>query len=149
MTDQEFMGELSLRMKDPLFLQEQLLSANNELRRVKEYSKKLENEIEAIAPMKNFYIAVTESDDWMEFSAGVKVLGVKGFGRNKVLELLRDRKILRYNNEPYQEYVERGYFKTIEQIFDNPQTGETMINRKPMMSQKGLDFIRKIIREEK
>jgi hypothetical protein len=42
--------------------------------------------------------------------------------------------------------VERGYFKTIEQVFENPY-GETMINRKTMVSQRGVDFIRRLIAE--
>ncbi|MDY7026703.1 MAG: phage antirepressor KilAC domain-containing protein [Spirochaetota bacterium] len=107
----------------------------------------LENEAEALQPKAEFYDTVASSDDWMEMSAAVKTLGFRGYGRNKTFQLLRDRQILRYNNEPYQSYVERGYFKVIEQHFNNPQTDEVMINRKTVVSQKGLDFIRKVITE--
>jgi phage antirepressor YoqD-like protein len=106
-----------------------------------------ERGLEILAPVKEFYEAVTNSDDWMEMSAVIKVLGYKGWGRNNVFKLLRERNVLRYNNEPYQQYVERGCFKTIEQVFETA-CGESMINRKTMVSQRGLDFIRKLIAEE-
>ena len=83
----------------------------------------------------------------MEMSAAVKVLGFKQWGRNKVFRLLREREILRDNNEPYQKYVERGYFKTIEQVYE-PVPGKIKINRKTLVSQRGLDCIRKLIVEE-
>ena len=108
----------------------------------------LENEAESLYPKVEFFDTVAAADDWMEMSAAVKTLGFRGYGRNKTFQLLRDRQILRYNNEPYQSYVERGYFKVIEQHFNNPQTDEVMINRKTVVSQKGLDFIRRIISED-
>jgi phage antirepressor YoqD-like protein len=85
---------------------------------------------------------VSNSDDWQEMSSIAKVLNYKGFGRNKIFEFLRGEKILRYNNEPYQEFVDRGYFKIIEQKVDLPY-GTAMINKKTVVSQKGLDFIRR------
>jgi phage antirepressor YoqD-like protein len=131
--------EVERRLSDPVYLRDTVV-------RLTEALQRRERELETLAPVKSFYDAVTESDDWMEMAAAVKILAYKGWGRNKVFELLRDRQILRYNNEPYQQYVERGYFKTIEQIFENPY-GETMINRKTMVSQRGLDFIRRLIAE--
>jgi phage antirepressor YoqD-like protein len=131
--------EVERRLSDPVYLRDSLLRLNERV-------KGLETELEALAHVKHFYDAVTESDNWMEMSAAVKLLAYKGWGRNKVFELLRNRQILRYNNEPYQQYVERGYFKTIEQTFETAY-GETMINRKTMVSQRGLDFIRKLIVE--
>jgi phage antirepressor YoqD-like protein len=131
--------EVERRLSDPAYLRDTVA-------RLAEALQSRERELEAMAPIKSFYDAVTESDDWMEMSAAVKVLAYKGWGRNKVFELLRERQILRYNNEAYQQYVERGYFKTIEQVFETAY-GETMINRKTMVSQRGLDFIRKLIAE--
>jgi len=114
------------------------------------YAKKLqqrESEIEALIPKADFADAVMQSDDWAEMSQVAKLLARKGWGRNNTFALLRERSVLRYNNEPYQQYVERGYFKVVEQHFQNPQTGETMINKKTVVSQRGIDFIRRIIDE--
>ena len=65
--------------------------------------------------------------DKQEMSAAVKVLEFK-------------------KNEPYQKYMERGYFKIIEQVYEHVP-GKTGINRKILVSQRGLDFIRKLIVE--
>lgn len=95
----------------------------------------------------DFYNAVADSKDMIEMSAVAKVLNIPRYGRNKIFGILRQNKILRYNNEPYQEYVDRGYFKLIEQKITLPY-GEIKINRKPVVSQKGLDFIRKVLNEQ-
>ena len=140
-------AEVQKRLSDPVYLRDAVLQLTELLQKKDAVIQSREREIESFAPVKDFFDRVTESEDWMEMSAAVKVLGYKGYGRNNVFELLRDRQILRYNNEPYQTYVERGYFKTIEQVFANPY-GESMVNRKTMVSQKGLNFIRKLIEED-
>jgi anti-repressor protein len=94
-----------------------------------------------------FYDSVADSKDMIEMSAVAKVLNIPGYGRNKIFEILRQKKILRWNNEPYQEFVDREYFKLIEQKVTLPY-GEIKINRKPVVSQKGIDFIRRIINEQ-
>ena len=127
--------EVDRRLSDPVYLREAVL-------RLAETVQKLERENEALIPARDFYEAVTESDDWMEMAAAVKVLAYKGWGRNNVFALLRDRQIFRYNNEPYQKYVESGHFKTIEQVFASPY-GEARVNRKPMVSQRGAGFNQK------
>lgn len=129
--------ELAKKLQDPMVV-------------IQAYQKALsiaEEKLEMMLPKVEFYNVVTQSDDWIEMSAAVKLIGIKGWGRNNTFQFLREHGVLRYNNEPYQQYVDRGYFKVVEQHFNNPQTGETMINRKTVVSQKGLDFIRKLITE--
>jgi len=46
------------------------------------------------------------------------------------------------NNRPYQEFIDRGYFRVIEQKWTTPE-GETKISIKTLVYQKGLDFIRR------
>lgn len=67
-----------------------------------------------------------------------------GVGRNKIFAILRDLKILDRKNTPYQSYIDRGYFRTIESSYTKPD-GTTCINIKTVIFQKGLDFIRKTI----
>lgn len=94
------------------------------------------------------YQAAMDSEDLTEMSAASKILNFRDMGRNRLFKFLRDLGILRGNNEPYQQYVEAGYFKVVEQVFPNPSTGETMINRKTMVYQKGLDYIRQKLVED-
>jgi len=114
------------------------------------YSKKLEmqrRELEVLRPKAEFADVVMQSDDWSEMAAVAKLIGYKGRGRNTIFDILRERKILRANNEPYQRYVEPGYFKVVEQHWENRKTGETMVNKKTVVSQRGIDFIRRILNE--
>jgi anti-repressor protein len=128
---QAVQNELSRILKDPAQLRALLV--------------KQSETIEIMTPKADFYDAVTESSEWFEMSAAVKLLAEKDFGRNTAFQFLRDHNILRYNNEPYQEYVDRGYFRTIMQKYE--AAGMTKINKKTMISSKGLDYIRKLIKE--
>ena len=65
----------------------------------------------------DFYDTVTNSDNWMDMSEVAKLLNYKKLGRNKIFDILKENKILRKNRQPYQEYVDRGYFKLIEQVY--------------------------------
>lgn len=97
-----------------------------------------------VQPKVDFYDTVTKSDEWMEMSEVAKLLNYEKLGRNKIFNILRENKILRKNNQPYQEYVDRGCFKLIEQVYTTTY-GDTRISYKTVISQKGLDYIKKVI----
>lgn len=101
-------------------------------------------QLEAAKPKVEFYDAVAGSKDAIEIGEAAKVLNVPGVGRNKLFSILRIHKILMQGNQPYQEYVDRGYFRVIEQKYTKPN-GDTCINIKTLVYQKGLDYIRKIL----
>lgn len=90
------------------------------------------------------WIRVSESNDKVEMAAVAKILNYKGLGRNKLFGILRDEGILRYNNEPYQQYIDRGYFGIIEQEVSTSY-GNTLVNKKTIVTQKGIDYIRKTL----
>tara|TARA_Y100001973_G_C5169600_1_gene318238 strand:+ start:371 stop:766 length:396 start_codon:yes stop_codon:yes gene_type:complete len=92
----------------------------------------------------DFYDTVIDAEDWMEMSEVAKLLNYPKLGRNKIFNILRENGILRRNNQPYQEYVDRGYFKLVEQVYTNTY-GTTKISFKTIISQKGLEYIKKII----
>ena len=95
-------------------------------------------------PKVDFYDRVTESPDCIDIGQCAKILNVKNIGRNKLFEILRNKKILNERNQPYQKYVDCGYFRIIETSFNLPD-GTQKINLKTVVFQKGLDFIRKMI----
>ena len=94
-------------------------------------------------PKVDFYDDVAGSKDAINMAEVSKVLGYKGMGRNNLFQFLREEGILQSNNQPYQAYVDRGYFRVIETKFTKPN-GETSISIKTLVYQKGLDFIRKM-----
>jgi phage antirepressor YoqD-like protein len=95
-------------------------------------------------PKVDFYDRVTESPDCIDIGQCAKVLNVHGIGRNKLFEILRNKKILNEHNQPYQKYVDCGYFRIIETSFNLPD-GTQKINLKTVVFQKGLDFIRRTV----
>jgi len=94
-------------------------------------------------PKIEFYNAVAGSKDAVEMSAVAKMLDKK-IGRNNLFQFLREKKILRDNNEPYQEYIDRGWFRVVEQKYTTP-TGEIKINIKPLVYQKGIEKINRML----
>jgi len=94
-------------------------------------------------PKIEFYNTVVESKDAVEMSAVAKLLNKK-IGRNNLFQFLREKKVLRENNEPYQEYIDRGWFRVIEQKYTTPE-GEIKINIKPLVYQKGIEKINRML----
>ena len=110
-----------------------------------EQHEKLAAENAKLLPKAEFFDAVTDSKSAISIGEVAKVLDV-GIGQNKLFAFLRDRKILDRQNIPYQEYIDRGYFRTIEQKYD--VRGEVRISIKTLVFQKGIDFIRKQLQKE-
>jgi len=107
----------------------------------------LNAQILEMKPKVDFYNAVAGSKTAIEMDKVAKVLGIRGYGRNNLFKFLRDEKILQQNNIPYQTYVDRGYFRVVEQRFNKPN-GEVCINLKTLVYQKGINFIRKLIQDD-
>ena len=101
--------------------------------------------LEEQQPKVEFYDDVAGSKDAVAMKEVAKVLGIKGMGRNKLFKFLRDKKILARNNMPYQEYVDRGYFRVIEQRY-NTNNGDIKITFTTLVYNKGIEYIRKLLK---
>lgn len=102
-----------------------------------------DKQLAEMQPKADFFDAVASSKSAIPMDQVAKVLDT-GIGRNKLFALLREKKVLDRSNIPYQEYVDRGYFRVIEQKYTKPN-GETNINIKTLVYQRGIDYIRKIV----
>lgn len=111
---------------------------------LEEKNKMLLTDNERMKPKEEFFDAVTDSKDAIDMGQVAKVLNYPKIGRNKLFEILRENGILQQNNQPYQTYIDRGYFRVVEQKFE-PTPGEIRINIKTLVFQKGIDYIRKIL----
>lgn len=110
-----------------------------------EQNEKLAAENAKLLPKAEFFDAVTDSKTAISIGEVAKVLDM-GIGQNKLFAFLRDRKILDRQNIPYQEYIDRGYFRTVEQKYD--VRGEVRISIKTLVFQKGIDYIRRLLQKE-
>ena len=100
--------------------------------------------IKTLEPKAEFFDAVAGSRDAISIGDAAKVLDM-GVGQNRLFDVLRREQILQDNNVPYQVYIDRGYFRIIEQKF--VVKGETRISIKTLVSQRGLDYIRKMLQK--
>jgi phage antirepressor YoqD-like protein len=124
-----------------------LIAAATRLKEERAARLAAENKVQVLTPKAQFYDDVAGSKDAIEMAHVAKVLSIKGYGRNNLFDFLREKKILDKDNIPYQKYVDTGYFRVLEQKYKVP-SGETKINIKTLVFQKGVDYIRKLIKEE-
>lgn len=120
------------------------------LRLAAEQQEKIEEQqklIEVQRPKAEFYDDVVDSKDAIDMQAVAKVINM-GMGRNKLFEFLRNNKVLMQNNQPYQSYVDMGWFRIIESKYTKP-SGDICINLKTVVFQKGVDGIRKLIKQRR
>jgi anti-repressor protein len=109
----------------------------------KQYVKPLELENEAMKPKAEFYDIVADSTDTFTMNEVAKNVNIKGLGRNKMFAFLRYHKILMLNNDPYQKYVDAGYFRSIQSTWIDKSNGRH-IYFKTVVFQRGIEFIAKI-----
>lgn len=77
-----------------------------------EDNKRKQARIEEMKPKEDFYDTVIGSNDTIDMRQVALTLNI-GLGRNRIFEILRELNILDRRNQPYQTYVDRGYFRTV------------------------------------
>ena len=122
----------------PQTLSEALYLAASQAKQIEEQNKQLEEQ----KPKVEFFNQVTDSTDAVDMKECAKILNM-GIGRNRLFEFLRSRAILDRKNLPYQSFIDRGYFRTVETSYTKAD-GTNCINIKTVVYQKGMDYIRKI-----
>lgn len=108
--------------------------------------KMLESKVQEDAPKVEFFDAVADSKTAIPMGEVAKILD-RNIGRNKLFAILRKKKILMGSNIPYQTYIDAGYFRVVEAKYTKPN-GDVCINVKTLVLQKGVDYIRKVLREK-
>lgn len=101
--------------------------------------KEKDNLIEQYQPKVEFYNTLIESSDLFDMKTVAKLLDCYGLGRNRLFNFLRSLKILMKNNEPYQSYIERGWFKVKEKLVN----GEFI--KVTYTTNKGIEGIKKLL----
>lgn len=108
-----------------------------------ELTEKLQLEAEANKPKVALYDTAMSAGNNMPVGSIAKSLNV---GRNKLFALLRERKILRSNNEPYQRFIDQGYFN-VRQYTVTHLTQGLENKTQTMVTPKGMSYIHKILND--
>ena len=96
-------------------------------------------------PVRAVIVRPCQQPHWYTLSEAAKILAIKGLGRNNLFRWLRENHILTENREPYQKYVNDGYFKM--EIRRGPKRGnpdEMMEYPITVVSLAGINFIRQL-----
>lgn len=101
-------------------------------------------------PKIEVYDAITNSDNTVDMGEVARLISVPGkvIGRNNLFALLRQEKILMPDNQPYQNYVDSGYFRIIMMDYKIP-SGETRWKPKTLVYPKGLAYIKKVVERDR
>ncbi len=131
-------------LTDPDYLI-QLATALKEERQAR---KLAEQTIEEQKPLVDFANQVSDTTDLIDMKTMAKLLKDNNIniGRNRLFEFLRIKKILMKDNQPYQQYVDAGYFKVNEYTYTN-SFGQTKTNRQTFVTGKGQLYITKKVKE--
>jgi anti-repressor protein len=116
-----------------------------------EQAKKLAEKEELLleqTPKVEAYEELMECSNAISFRELAGVLTVKGMGRNNLFKFLRDRKVLDSFNNPYQQYINKGWFKLQESYRTHPYTGIKLVETTTQVMQLGVDGIRKMLKKD-
>ncbi len=112
----------------------QLKKEREEKKALKEDNQKKDQLIGDLKPKAEKYQEFLNAEGHIYMSQAAKALNIPGIGRNKLYQILREMKILRKNNEPYQKYMKYFWMKPNEK-------NEVVYKPTTMVKPGGLDFI--------
>lgn len=123
----------------PQKIEEVLLNPDTIIQLATELKKERERRL-ALEPKAEAYDTFMDASNLQPMNDVAKCLGI---GRNKLFAFLREKKIIRSNNTPYQEYIDRGYFEVKEKPI---KMGDASFNyAQTFVTAKGVDYISKLI----
>lgn len=72
--------------------------------------------IEEQKPLVDFAIHVSQTKDTIDMDEMAKIANDEhiNIGRNRLIKWLKEKKILKDNRTPYQQFIDRGYFNVVE-----------------------------------
>ncbi|MEZ4941802.1 MAG: antA/AntB antirepressor family protein [Saprospiraceae bacterium] len=106
-----------------------------------------ERQLARLSEKVTFYESVSADShpaDLLDMNQAAKVLRFEGVGRTRLFEILREQKILRANNEPYQKYVDSGHFCQVQSHWHDPE-GEGHVYLKTVVTQRGLEALHRLL----
>lgn len=106
-----------------------------------EQKARLEQQVAEQAPKVQFHDDVANSINCQTVEEVAKEFGT---GRNRLFRWLREKGLLMANNDPYQRYVDQGYFKVVPKTRRDDH-GEIHTWNKTLVTGKGMTYLHKLI----
>ena len=120
-------------------------------RRIAERDKIIAQQKEKIdeqKPLVDFAVHVSQSKDTIDMEEMAKIANDEhiNIGRNRLIKWLKEKRILKDNRTPYQQFIDRGYFNVVE-IKKETMYG-TMVFPKTVVTGKGQLWVIEKLRAE-
>lgn len=110
---------------------------------LEEQKARLQLQIAQDAPKVDFANKVAVSINSLSFAAAAKWLKIQGLdGQNKLIRRLKQDKILMPSREPYQQYLNAGYFEVEPQTYEAGEKGRRLAGT-TRVTPKGLQWLAK------
>jgi anti-repressor protein len=128
----------------PATFREALLLAAQQQEQIEAQQKQLE----AQRPAVDFAEHVSNASNAISLRDFAKLLCNEkiNIGQNRLFVWMRANKYLMKDNMPYQEYIDKGYFKVIEQTFQTAYGGQT--SAKTLVTGKGQIYFTEKLRKQ-
>lgn len=107
-------------------------------------NKKLLEEKQIMLPKAEAFEELMVAENTISLKEVAAILNIEGMGQNNLFRFLKNEHILQKDNVPYRQYIDRGYFRQIAQIWKNE--AKSFESNKTVVTTKGLDYIRKLIK---
>lgn len=91
------------------------------------------------------YDALKGSKSLIPMKGVADTLAIPGIGRNTLFKILRNKNILSEENKPYREYIENGWFRSVENEYTTKSGVHVSFTTKATI--KGLENIRRLLKE--
>lgn len=114
-------GSYSINHEIPQSFSDALLLASDQARKIEQ----LEEQKKLDSPKISFAETVENAQSTISIGSFAKLSGQ--IGRNKLFSRLRNNKILMNNNQPYQKYIDSGYFETSESVIKRTHGDQIII----------------------
>lgn len=104
--------------------------------------------IEEQKPLVDFAVHVSQTKDTIDMDEMAKIANDEhiNIGRNRLIKWLKEKKILKDNRTPYQQFIDRGYFNVIETKKETMYG--TMVFPKTVITGKGQLWVIEKLRTE-
>lgn len=138
-------------MSDDDLIARALVMAQKKIELREQQLREKDAQLELQKPKVDFADHVTDSDNAIDMGTFAKYAQKQGItmGRNTLFKWLRDQGVLMDNNVPYQRYLNAGWFRVIENIYNTGSgqytTPKTLVTGKGQVAL--INYIRKNCKE--
>jgi len=134
------------KVEEALLNPDTIIRLATDLKAEREQRQRIQAERDRLKPKADTMDALMATDTALPIGSVAKALHKDfGIGRNRLFRFLRNRGLLMANNEPKQEYLNRGYFRVVERRFE--VNGEMRVGTQTLVYQKGVNYIARLLRE--